>query len=218
MSARRLKSTAKVSTLAVEGRNQSSIVKLVPTSPNAGFVGRSTPLKSPSTCNALDPGTRHVETSQRSPEAQSTSLVHELPHTLPEHAYTPHERVPPSTQVPAPLQVSVSDAIEAAQDAALQTVPLGQSRHVPAPLQLPSVPQLDAALGAHSLCGSLPAGIDPHVPFDPPVSAALHALHVPLHALLQQKPSTQLPLVHWLAPPHMLPLPSLATQWLVASQ
>jgi hypothetical protein len=37
------------------------------------------------------------------------------------------------------------------------------------------------------------------LPFVPPVLLAEHAWHVPLQTALQQKPSTQLPLWHWLA-------------------
>jgi hypothetical protein len=45
-----------------------------------------------------------------------------------------------------------------------------------------------------------PACITPHVPFGPvALSAALHALQLPVHALLQQKPSAQNPLAHWAA-------------------
>jgi hypothetical protein len=42
----------------------------------------------------------------------------------------------------------------------------------------------------------LPA-IGAHVPSVPPVLLALHASHVPEHAVSQQTPSTQLPLPHW---------------------
>jgi hypothetical protein len=35
---------------------------------------------------------------------------------------------------------------------------------------------------------------------------------LPVHALLQQKPLTQAPLVHWLLPEQTLPLPSFAEQ------
>jgi hypothetical protein len=76
------------------------------------------------------------------------------------------------------------------------TVPDGQSRQRP-PLHLPSVPQLDAAVTAHSPRGSVvPFEATPHVPFAPPVSAAAHAWHAAAHAVLQQNPSTQKPLTH----------------------
>jgi hypothetical protein len=40
-----------------------------------------------------------------------------------------------------------------------------------------------------------------HVPLGPTLRAAEQAWHTPPHALLQQKPSMQLPLVHWLPVP-----------------
>jgi hypothetical protein len=58
----------------------------------------------------------------------------------------------------------------------------------------------------HSLSGSVPFVMLLQVPSVPPVSAAAHASHDPLHALLQQKPSTQLPLPHWLDAVQRAPL------------
>jgi len=49
-------------------------------------------------------------------------------------------------------------------------------------------------------------------------SAAEQASHEPLHEVLQQNPSTQLPLVHWLAAVQALPSPSLAVHLLAPSQ
>jgi hypothetical protein len=80
----------------------------------------------------------------------------------------------------------------------------------PAPLQVLVLP--------HSSSGSSPTGTFAQVPLVTPVFAALHALHVPVQALLQQTPSMQLPLAHslgaaqgspsgWLPPAHM-PEPS----------
>jgi hypothetical protein len=64
----------------------------------------------------------------------------------------------------------------------LQSCPLS-SLHAPAPLQAPE---------GHSLWGSVFARIGPQVPFAPcPFNAAEQALHVTLHAELQQTPSTQ---------------------------
>ena len=104
-------------------------------------------------------------------------------------------------QVPgaAPLQVW-----HVAQDAEPQQTP---STHWPfaqsaAPahawprpaLQVPK--PLHAAAPAHSLSGSVAAVTFVQVPFAAPVLAALQALQSPLQALLQQKPSTQLPVPH----------------------
>jgi hypothetical protein len=45
-----------------------------------------------------------------------------------------------------------------------------------------------------------------------PVFAREHATHVPVHALSQQKPSTQFPDWHWLLALHAVPLPFLPPQ------
>jgi hypothetical protein len=49
----------------------------------------------------------------------------------------------------------------------------------------------------------------------PCCNAAAHATHVPLHAVLQQKPSTQLPLVHWSLAVHAVSLPFWLTHALL---
>ena len=70
---------------------------------------------------------------------------------------------------------------------------------------------MDAAAVVHSLLGSVPAAIGPHVPFVPvPRSAALHATQMPLHAVLQQNPSMQLPDEHCAARVHAAPFVSSA--------
>jgi hypothetical protein len=65
------------------------------------------------------------------------------------------------------------------------------SRQVPAPSQ--ALPPVQALAGKLSCW---PAGTLTQVPTLP---MTLHARHVPVHALLQHTPSTQLPLRHWLA-------------------
>jgi len=61
------------------------------------------------------------------------------------------------------------------------------------------VPEHEAAVQLPS--GSVLVLTLEHVPLTPTLSAAEQAWHVPLHAVLQQKPSTQLPLLHWLPVP-----------------
>ena len=58
-------------------------------------------------------------------------------------------------------------------DAALQTVPTGKTAHELAPLHVPVVPHVEAACAAHSLSGSAPLAMGPHVPFASPVRAML---------------------------------------------
>jgi hypothetical protein len=63
--------------------------------------------------------------------------------------------------------------------------------------------------GVHDGLPALPAVAFVHVPSDP---ATLHASHAFPHALLQQYPSTQFPLVHWPAAVQVLPFAFFATQ------
>lgn len=57
---------------------------------------------------------------------------------------------------------------------------------------MPVVPQLDAPWSGQS-ASLVPDATDVHVPRLP---ATLHATHAPVHAVLQQTPSTQPPLAH----------------------
>ena len=64
----------------------------------------------------------------------------------------------------------------------------------------------------HSASGSVFTGMLVQVPVVPPVFAFVHAWHLLPHAVLQQTPSMQLPLVHSLAPAQSWPLPFLSAQ------
>lgn len=75
-------------------------------------------------------------------------------------------------------------------------VPSGHFSHWPAPSQNPSWPQVDASEASHSESGSLWAVMKLHVPLVTPVLAEEQATHFPVHAELQQTPSTQAPVVH----------------------
>jgi hypothetical protein len=114
---------------------------------------------------------------------------------------------------PWPLQVRAVVAIFDVHMAGAHSVPLGQFRHWPLPSQNPSNWQLAAAEGAHSLSGSLPAGMAPQVPeVDKPVFSLTQALHFPPQELLQQTPSAQNVLAHSTAKAHWLPRAFLAAQ------
>jgi hypothetical protein len=67
------------------------------------------------------------------------------------------------------------------------------------PSHKPSRKQLDGmSLGQPSMCGFVPSFAAPHMPspvFDC-LSAAAHAIQTVLHAVAQQKPSTQKPVAH----------------------
>jgi hypothetical protein len=81
----------------------------------------------------------------------------------------------------------------------LHTEPGAYLRHAPAPLHVPSSPQVETSDLGHTLAarGGEPFGTNEHVPG---AAAVLHALHDSLQAALQQTPSTQNPLVQ--SPPH----------------
>ncbi len=63
--------------------------------------------------------------------------------------------------------------------------------------------------GEHDGLPDVPAALLLQMPTEP---ATLQASHAPEQALLQQTPSTQLPLEHWLFPVHVAALASFATQ------
>ena len=107
--------------------------------------------------------------------------------------------------MPVPVQVDAGCSIDPVQDrprphdteAAACVQPL-------APLQVPVLPQ--GGLAAHWPAGAaVPAASGVQVPGDDP----LQVWQVPQLVLpagrLQQKPSTQLPLMHWLAAVHAMP-------------
>ena len=69
-------------------------------------------------------------------------------------------------------------------------------------------------LPAHVGTPVLPAFDGKHVPLlvdVPACSVAAHASHAPAHAVLQQYPSTQLPLAHWFDAMHAAACASFAT-------
>jgi hypothetical protein len=74
--------------------------------------------------------------------------------------------------------------------------------HAPLPSQLPSLPQV--VVTAHWPVGAaVPALMFAHVPLALPVRLSEQAMQVEVHALLQQKPSTQELLRHWVLLVHV---------------
>jgi hypothetical protein len=116
---------------------------------------------------------------------------------------------------PAPLQDAWSVLMPFVHDAGRHSVePPGNVQAVRfVPLQKPSQTVSSAAHAARVPTGSPEAG--EHVPALP---VRLQASHWPRHAVLQQTPSTQLPLVHWLLVVQAAPLPSVLTHWPEALQ
>jgi hypothetical protein len=132
--------------------------------------------------------------------------------------YGEHDWLSCMTHTPLPSQIW-PDTLPPMHDVGPQLVPLGAFAHdavVPelTPLHAASWPQLLAVSRVQRLPGFEPAFAGPQVP--PPVPlvlfAAAHASHVLLHALSQQTPSAQYPLVHWSLALHVVPRGAFPTQ------
>jgi hypothetical protein len=92
-------------------------------------------------------------------------------------------------QLPEPLQVDALWALPPPHAAAAQMVPFAYTRQRPAPLQVPSEPQLAAPWSLHDPCGSSPpAGTVAQVPCAP---GSAHEKQLPAHAVVQQTPCSQ---------------------------
>ena len=131
---------------------------------------------------------------------QSAFEPHVVAHDVAPHMYAPHDTVPGVWQMPAPLQVLAGWAVATEHDAAMHTVPCVHLRQAPPPSHMPSRPQVDVASGAHSSSGSVPPTIERQSPSAAAVLEAEQATQLPVQALSQQTPSTQLPLPHSAAP------------------
>lgn len=108
-------------------------------------------------------------------------------------------------QVPLPVQVPAEVSVEPLQLCARHMAVIPCFRQAPAPSQVPSFPHVAGAAAAQPLLGSAaPAGTLVHVPCEPTTAQLLQPS---VQALLQQKPSTQLPLVHSLAAVQAAPFP-----------
>ena len=125
---------------------------------------------------------------------QSASAVQVARHAVPaaSHLYFPHEPVVAAAQAPAPSHRRAGVKVEPLQVAAAHTVLLAYLRHAPAPLQVPSFPQVDAAAIGHcdATRGGSPVAIGEQVPTLPTNE---QDMQVPVHAVLQQMLFTQFP-------------------------
>ena len=101
--------------------------------------------------------------------AQSVSALHDLRQAAAAHAYGVQLVFAPGMHAPAPLQVDGAARFALPlQVIGAQTVPAAYSAHAPAPLHVPFVPHVDAAVTAHWASGSEPpTGTGVHVPIDP---------------------------------------------------
>jgi len=107
------------------------------------------------------------------------------------------EQLPEPSQLPLWPQVSES----VWEQSPPGSVPAATAEQAPAPLQAWQL--------GHSFPGSSPLGCGEQVPSLP---ETLQAWQVPVQVLLQQKPSTQSPLAHSMAPLQASPLAFLSTQ------
>jgi len=123
---------------------------------------------------------------------QSASAVQMVRHAAPaaSHLYFPHGLIVAAAQTPAPSHARDDVNVEPVQLAAAHDVPMAYLRHAPAPLQVPSLPQVVAAAIGHcaATSGGSPVAIGEHVPTLP---ESEHDMQVPVHALLQQTLLTQ---------------------------
>ena len=103
------------------------------------------------------------------------------------HWYGSHSALVTDRQTPAPLQVRCGVSVEPTQVAAAHCVPSAQKRQAPAPLHMPSSPQLVAAVPMHWLAGvgAVPFATLVHVPRLPAIA---HDLQAVSQAVLQQYP------------------------------
>ncbi len=125
------------------------------------------------------------------PVAQSVVAAHETWQLLIAglHAYGLHDFTAPGSQVPLPSQVLGADAVSPAHEAGAQIVddpgcPAHVVRFMPSQLLALQV-SAPAAQGVRAPCGT------PVIAAQVPRVAPSHASHSPVHAELQQTPSTQ---------------------------
>lgn len=97
------------------------------------------------------------------------------------HRYGSHCEVVTARHTPAPSHVRCGVSVDPVQVAAAHCVPVAQRRHAPAPLHIPSVPQVVATVVAHCVAGvgAVPLATLLQVPMLPAIA---HDLHVPVHA------------------------------------
>jgi hypothetical protein len=140
------------------------------------------------------------------PAEQSALLVHAARQLPALHVNGTQDSEAPGAHVPMPSQRPPSASVDPLQIWLLQAVPGAYSRHAPAPLQNPSVPQLVMPASAHWFNGSWPAGIGVHTPRVP---ASAHEAQMPVHGPLQHTPCWHWPDWHSAFAVHSTPFSRL---------
>ena len=143
-------------------------------------------------------------------ETHSALVEQVVPH-LPSvpHMNGSHPDEVAARHTPAPSHVRGEVSVEPVQLAAPQTVPATCCRQAPAPLQVPSFPQVVAAAATHWVArvGGWPAGMGEQAPGEP---VRLQATHAAAQPVLQQVPCSQYPEAHSSASVHAPPFGFLA--------
>jgi hypothetical protein len=152
---------------------------------------------------------------QTLPAVQSAPVEQVARQLEPPHTYGAQDCMAPGPQLPTPSQRPASVAVEPEHVGDAHAKPGAYRRQAPAPLQEPSVPQVDGPASAHWFKGSWPAATGVHTPFVPAIAQELQML---VQALAQQTPCWQKPLAHSLVVvqstpftflPQMVPLQTL---------
>ena len=111
-------------------------------------------------------------------------------------------------QVPEPLQLEALWCTKPRQIKGEHWMVAGHCSQTPPVAQKPSAPQVVCAVAAHMPLEPPPVFVVPQTPLAPlPLSAAEHDVQVPLQAVSQHTPSTQLPVAHVEAEEQAAPLP-----------
>ena len=108
-------------------------------------------------------------------------------------------------QTPAPAQVRCGVSVDPTQVPAAHCVPAAQNRQAPAPLHMPSSPQVVDVVPAHWVAGvgAVPLATLLHVPTLPVIA---HDLHVPVQAVMQHRPCAQIFELHSASAPQIAPI------------
>jgi hypothetical protein len=131
-------------------------------------------------------------------------MLHAVPPVLQAKLFGQVE-VPAVGHEPDPLQSTAAVSVLPLQEAAPHEVLEDAWVQAPLPLHVPVLPHV--VVTAHCPDGAVvPAEMAAQVPLDPPVSAALQAMQVPVQATLQQNPFAQKPVAQVVPVEHVAPM------------
>jgi hypothetical protein len=129
--------------------------------------------------------------TQKLPVVQSLSLAHVVLHCPADpHMNGMQDWLAGAAQAPLPSQRPAKVRVVPVHPAVWQAMPAGYFSQLPAPSQVPSVPQLDAPVSWHLPRGLVPRSAGMQLPIVPWPAQVRQS---PVQALSQQTPSTQKP-------------------------